>query len=57
MPCKLYLIENCIYGVDIQPVFRLVNPFISLVVDRIQTQTPVDNFGIRPLPNLEAEVW
>ena len=55
---KLYLIENCIYGVDIQPIAIQISKlrfFISLVVDQKTTNNPVDNFGIRPLPNLEAK--
>lgn len=54
---KLYLIENCIYGVDIQPVATQISKlrfFISLVVD--QKVVPFkNNFGIRPLPNLETK--
>ncbi|MEA3496856.1 MAG: transposase, partial [Bacteroidota bacterium] len=53
---KLYLIENCIYGVDIQPIATQISKlrfFISLVVDqKVQPDEP--NFGIRPLPNLET---
>ena len=55
---KLYLIENCIYGVDIQPIAIQISKlrfFISLVVDQNTNTDPVDNFGIRPLPNLEAK--
>ena len=55
---KLYLIENCIYGVDIQPIAIQISKlrfFISLVVDQKTTNDPVKNFGIRPLPNLEAK--
>jgi type I restriction-modification system DNA methylase subunit len=55
---KLYLIENCIYGVDIQPIAIQISKlrfFISLVVDQKTNTNPVDNFGIRPLPNLEAK--
>lgn len=55
---KLYLIENCIYGVDIQPIAIQISKlrfFISLVVDQRTNNNPVDNFGIRPLPNLEAK--
>jgi adenine-specific DNA-methyltransferase len=54
---KLFLIENCLYGVDIQSIATQVSKlrfFISLVVD--QTVDPArDNFGIRPLPNLETK--
>lgn len=55
---KLYLIENCIYGVDIQPIAIQISKlrfFISLVVDQKTNNDPVKNFGIRPLPNLEAK--
>lgn len=55
---KLYLIENCIYGVDIQSIAIQISKlrfFISLVVDQRTTTDPVSNFGIRPLPNLEAK--
>ena len=52
---KLYLIENCIYGVDIQPIATQIAKlrfFISLIVDQ---QIDVDNRGVRPLPNLETK--
>ncbi len=42
---KLYLIENCIYGVDIQPIavqIAKMRFFISLIVDqRIDRQQPL----------------
>lgn len=54
---KLYLIENCIYGVDIQSIATQISKlrfFISLVVDqKIDRNKP--NFGVRPLPNLETK--
>jgi type II restriction/modification system DNA methylase subunit YeeA len=54
---KLFLIQNCIYGVDIQPIavqIAKLRFFISLVVDqRISEET--ENRGIRPLPNLETK--
>ncbi len=55
---KLYLIEHCIYGVDIQPIATQISKlrfFISLVVDQRPTADATHNFGIRPLPNLEAK--
>lgn len=55
---KLYLIEKCIYGVDIQSIAVQISKlrfFISLVVDQKPTSDKTDNFGIRPLPNLEAK--
>lgn len=55
---KLYLIEHCIYGVDIQPIAVQISKlrfFISLVVDQKPTTDAIHNFGIRPLPNLESK--
>lgn len=55
---KLYLIENCIFGVDILAIAIQISKlrfFISLVVDQKINNDPADNFGIRPLPNLEAK--
>lgn len=55
---KLYLIENCIFGVDIQSIAVQISKlrfFISLVVDQKPNDDAADNFGIRPLPNLEAK--
>jgi hypothetical protein len=54
---KLYLIENCIYGVDIQPIavqIAKLRFFISLVVDQ-RVDPKADNLGIRALPNLETK--
>lgn len=54
---KLFLIENCIYGVDIQPIATQISKlrfFISLVVEQ-KFNREKDNFGIRPLPNLETK--
>lgn len=57
---KLYLIENCIYGVDIQPIAAQISKlrfFISLVAEqKPKYDDPMNNFGIRPLPNLEAKI-
>ena len=55
---KLYLIEHCIFGVDIQPIAVQISKlrfFISLVVDQNPTDDAAHNFGIRPLPNLESK--
>ena len=55
---KLYLIEHCVYGVDIQPIAVQISKlrfFISLVVDQNPTDDAAHNFGIRPLPNLESK--
>ena len=55
---KLYLIENCIYGVDIQPIATQIAKlrfFISLIVDqKVDPKRP--NLGVRPLPNLETRL-
>ncbi len=48
---KLYLIRNCIYGVDIQDVAIQISKlrfFLSLVIDQ-------NNDNIQPLPNLETK--
>ena len=53
---KLYLIQNSIFGVDIQPVacqIAKLRFFISLTIEQVPDQT-ADNFGIKPLPNLET---
>lgn len=54
---KLYLIENCIFGVDIQTVavqIARLRFFISLLVDQCE-DLGMPNRGIRPLPNLETK--
>ncbi len=54
---KLYLIENCIYGVDIQPIATQIAKlrfFISLIVEQKIDDTR-ENRGVRPLPNLETK--
>ncbi len=54
---KLYLIENCIYGVDIQPIavqIAKLRFFISLVVNQKMDDSQ-ENRGVRPLPNLETK--
>ena len=54
---KLYLIENCIYGVDLQPIATQIAKLrfvISLIVDQ-QIDDSQDNRGVRPLPNLETK--
>ncbi len=53
---KLYLIQNSIFGVDIQPVacqIAKLRFFISLAIEQ-EPDANVDNFGIKPLPNLET---
>ena len=54
---KLYLIQNSIYGVDIQPVASQIAKlrfFISLAIEQEPTGNAKDNYGIKPLPNLET---
>jgi hypothetical protein len=55
---KLFLIENCIYGIDIQPIAIQISKlrfFISLIVNQEKSKNKDDNYGIRPLPNLETK--
>jgi adenine-specific DNA-methyltransferase len=54
---KLFLIENCIYGVDIQPIavqIAKLRCFIALIVDQRVDNTRL-NRGVRALPNLETK--
>ena len=54
---KLYLIENCLYGVDIQSIavqIAKMRFFISLIVDQ-RVDPDATNLGVRPLPNLETK--
>ncbi|MCY4543500.1 MAG: Eco57I restriction-modification methylase domain-containing protein, partial [Rhodobacteraceae bacterium] len=53
---KLYIIQNCIFGVDIQPIacqIAKLRFFISLVIEQ-DPDPSAPNLGIRPLPNLET---
>ncbi len=53
---KLYLIQNSIFGVDIQPIacqIAKLRFFISLAIEQ-QPDPAADNSGIKPLPNLET---
>lgn len=55
---KLYLIENCIYGVDIQPIacqIAKLRFFIALIVDQ-NVNDSAPNRGVRALPNLETKI-
>ncbi len=55
---KLYLIQKCIYGVDIQQIaveIAKLRFFISLLVDeKIDKSKP--NWDIQPLPNLDFKI-
>ncbi|MFO7902914.1 MAG: DUF3800 domain-containing protein [Pirellulaceae bacterium] len=57
---KLGVIQNAIYGVDLQPLAALITKlrfFISLLVEQnINLDDPSHNYGITPLPNLETKV-
>ena len=56
---KLYLIQNGIFGVDLQPVacqIARLRFFISLTVEQQPTDDANNNHGIRPLPNLETRL-
>ncbi len=53
---KLYLIQNSIFGVDIQPVacqIAKLRFFISLAIEQRRDDNQ-ENYGIKPLPNLET---
>ena len=54
---KLFLIRNCIYGVDIQEIAVQISKlrfFVSLLIDQ-QTDDNKPNRGIKALPNLETK--
>jgi len=55
---KLMLIENCIYGVDIQPIAIQICKlrfFISLTIEQQPNNDEQNNYGIKALPNLETK--
>jgi hypothetical protein len=55
---KLFLIQNCLYGVDIQPIavhIAKLRFFLSLLVDE-KIDDALPNQGIEPLPNLETKL-
>jgi len=55
---KLYLIQKCIYGVDIQQIaieIAKLRFFIALLVDE-KIEKSKHNWGIEPLPNLEFKL-
>ncbi|KEJ92081.1 hypothetical protein EH55_06795, partial [Synergistes jonesii] len=57
---KLRIIENCVYGVDIQPIAMLICKlrfFISMICEQteINFEDKEHNFGVNPLPNLETK--
>ena len=55
---KLYLVEKCIYGVDIQPIAVQITKlrfFIALIVSQ-EVEREKNNWGITALPNLETKI-
>lgn len=59
---KLGIINNCIYGSDIQPIAMLISKlrfFISLICEQDETNinfaNEANNYGINTLPNLETK--
>ena len=53
---KLYLIQNSIFGVDIQSIacqIAKLRFFISLAIEQAPDKR-AENFGVKPLPNLET---
>ncbi|ACI20048.1 Eco57I restriction-modification methylase domain-containing protein [Dictyoglomus thermophilum] len=54
---KLYIIENSIYGVDIQPIAIQICKlrfFLSLIIDQ-KIDESKENYGVKPLPHLETK--
>ena len=54
---KFYLIQNSIFGVDIQAIACQIAKarfFISLAIEQQPNGNSRDNYGIKPLPNLET---
>ena len=57
---KLHLIEECIYGIDIQTIAAQISKlrfFISLIVEQeeMDLSKPEENYGVLTLPNLETK--
>ena len=53
---KLYIIQNSIYGVDIQPIAIQITKlrfFLTLLIDQ-KIDPSKENLGIKPLPHLET---
>jgi adenine-specific DNA-methyltransferase len=56
---KLYLIQYCIFGLDIQPVAIHITKlrfFLSLIIEQKQNDKPEENYSIMPLPNLDTKI-
>ena len=55
---KLFLIEKCIHGVDIQPIavqIAKLRFFIALIVEQ-KKREGLENYGLTSLPNLETKI-
>ena len=55
---KLSILESMIYSVDIEPIaieIARLRAFLSLGVEEEKDLNDSDNFGIKPLPNLEFQ--
>lgn len=55
---KLELIQNCIYGSDIQTIAAQIAKlrfFITLICEKEKTGNKENNYGFDPLPNLETK--
>ena len=55
---KLHLIENCIYGSDIQTIAVQICKlrfFITLICEQEKSNDANNNYGFNPLPNLETK--
>ncbi|NLJ83126.1 MAG: N-6 DNA methylase, partial [Bacteroidales bacterium] len=55
---KINLIENCIYGVDMQTIAAQISKlrfFISLIVEQGEMDKNKENYGVITLPNLETK--
>jgi type I restriction-modification system DNA methylase subunit len=54
---KLKILQNVIYGVDIQPMAVQISQlrlFLSLIREIVPNKKKAENYGIEPLPNLET---
>lgn len=55
---KLHLIEECIYGVDLQTIAAQISKlrfFISLICEQGAIDLKKENYGVLTLPNLETK--
>jgi len=55
---KLTIIQDVIYGVDVQPMAVQISQlrmFLSLIQEIVPTKRKEDHYGIKPLPNLETK--